>query len=108
MSSFFDTLRLHLCGKIEHRYQVLPAFSFAKKTLSSLTKMAYTHLMLRRFGPALLFCAVGVFKSKNQAIVKSPFTNKAALFSLPHCCLVAWFFVAEAVFQVMVAKVVAL
>ena len=47
---------------------------------------------------------MGVFKSKNQAIVKTPFTNKAALFSVPHCCLVAWFFVAEAVFQVMVAK----
>ncbi len=37
---------------------VLPAFSFAKKPLQSLAKMAYTRLMLRRFGQALPFWSI--------------------------------------------------
>jgi 2,4-dienoyl-CoA reductase-like NADH-dependent reductase (Old Yellow Enzyme family) len=37
---------------------VLPAFSFAKKPLQSLAKMAYTRLMLRRLGRALPFWSI--------------------------------------------------
>jgi len=37
---------------------VLPVFSFAKKPLQSLAKMAYTRLMLRRFGQALPFWSI--------------------------------------------------
>jgi len=37
---------------------VLPAFSFAKKPLQSLAKMAYTRLMLRRLGHALPFWSI--------------------------------------------------
>lgn len=37
---------------------VLPAFSFAKKPLQSLAKMAYTRLMLRRLGQALPFWSI--------------------------------------------------
>lgn len=37
---------------------VLPAFSFAKKPLQSLAKMAYTRLMLRRLGRVLPFWSI--------------------------------------------------
>jgi len=37
---------------------VLPVFSFAKKPLQSLAKMAYTRLMLRRFGQPLAFWSI--------------------------------------------------
>jgi hypothetical protein len=36
----------------------LPAFHFAKKPLQSLAKMAYTRLMLRRFGQPLAFWSI--------------------------------------------------
>jgi len=57
---------------------VLPAFSFAKKPLQSLAKMAYTRLMLRRFGQALPFWSIRRWPLAMLVLDQSPTAHREA------------------------------